>query len=526
MNANKNTLLFVVLSMALLGLYYLLMGRATPPPPKAPPAAVAQAPASVPAPVAASAPVASTPSAVKAPSTAPGPDARLELENATLKLAWRKQDGTLVQAHWKADGTSFFPEGGNDSLPFLGLGGAIDTYFEGEPEVRPVAGGREVVFRNSLGDQLAYRVPDAGDVLDVKWSTQRGTHLFLVRKPLDVRSVAAAARVFTLQDKGVEAHTWASIMKDPWYSFVGGKKKPLPQATTRVGIDAGIEKNRPAQTFYFAAIWESSRMPERDTERFPGYHVAPASDGTFTARLYLGPKQAEQLAAFGQPYTQVVDFGFFGMIAKFLFWIVRTIQRVIPNWGWAIVVFSILLRLALWPLNTKTITSMLRMKDLEPHQKALQAKYEKYGSDMQKKAEMQKELMAFYKKNGYNPMGGCLPMLLQMPVFFALWSALNAVFELRHAPFIFWIQDLSARDPFFVLPVLLGASMVAQSAMTPAAGDPMQRKMMMWLMPAMMVFFFAQTPAGLCVYYLTFSLVHMAQTWWIMRTYKSQPVVL
>jgi hypothetical protein len=168
MNANKNTLLFVVLSMALLGLYYLLMGRATPPPPKAPPAAVAQAPAPVPAPVAASAPVASTPSAVKAPSTAPGPDARLELENATLKLAWRKQDGTLVQAHWKADGTSFFPEGGNDSLPVLGLGGAIDTYFEGEPEVRPVAGGREVVFRNSLGDQLAYRVPDAGDVLDVK----------------------------------------------------------------------------------------------------------------------------------------------------------------------------------------------------------------------------------------------------------------------------------------------------------------------------------------------------------------------
>ena len=123
-------------------------------------------------------------------------------------------------------------------------------------------------------------------------------------------------------------------------------------------------------------------------------------------------------------------------------------------------------------------------------------------------------------------MGGCLPRLVQMPVFFALWSALNAVFELRHAPFIFWIQDLSARDPFFVLPVLLGASMVAQSAMTPAAGDPMQRKMMMWLMPAMMVFFFAQTPAGLCVYYLTFSLVHMGQTWWIMRTYKPQPVVL
>lgn len=518
MNTNRNTLLFVLSSLALLGIYYVVMGRSTPRPTTPPPPPSTAV--STPSPVSTPKPAPST------PSTAPGPQERIEWANDTLRLAWRKVDGTLVQVHWKADGTPFFPEGGGETLPFLGLGGAIDTYFEGEPQIIEVPGARDVVFTNRLGDRLVYRVPDKGDVIQVQWTTRRGAHLFLVRKPLDVRSVAAAARVFSLQDKGVEAYPWASIMKDPWYAFLGGKRKPLPQAATRVGIDAGIEKNRSNQTFYFAAIWESGRMPERDVDRYPGYHVAPGPDGTLTARLYLGPKETQRLAAFGPAYPQVVDFGFFGLIAKFLFWILHTLKVVIPNWGWAIVVFSVLLRLALWPLNTKTITSMLRMKDLEPHQKAIQAKYEKYGNDMQKKAEMQKELMAFYKKNGYNPMGGCLPMLLQMPVFFALWSALNAVFELRHAPFFGWIQDLSAKDPYFVLPVLLGVGMVAQSAMTPATGDPAQRKLMMWLMPAMMVFFFAQTPAGLCVYYLTFSLVHMVQTWWIQRTYKPQPVVL
>jgi len=179
---------------------------------------------------------------------------------------------------------------------------------------------------------------------------------------------------------------------------------------------------------------------------------------------------------------------------------------------------------------------MLRMKDLEPQQKALQAKYEKFGNDMAKKAEMQKELMAFYKKNGHNPMGGCLPMLLQMPIFFALWSSLSAVFELRHAPFIFWIKDLSQPEilfrlpllnlPIGVLPILLGASMIAQQALTPATGDPAQRKMMMFMMPAMMVFFFSSTPAGLCLYYLMFNLIGMAQAWWIKRNYVPQPVVI
>jgi YidC/Oxa1 family membrane protein insertase len=167
---------------------------------------------------------------------------------------------------------------------------------------------------------------------------------------------------------------------------------------------------------------------------------------------------------------------------------------------------------------------MLRMKDFEPHQKSIQAKYEKYGNDMSKKAEMQRELMDLYKKNNHSPFGGCLPMLLQMPVLFSLWSMLQAVFELRNAPFIGWIHNLSGKDPYYVLPVLMGLGMIVQTAMTPAMGDPQQRKIMMFMMPVMMVFIFAQSPAGLCLYYTVFTLIGLGQTWWVKRNYVSQPI--
>jgi len=538
---NKNLLLFIVLSMGLLGVYYALTTKYYPPPiAQSQPAAPAEAPR-----VIEQAP--SSPAAAAPASPAVDPKALFTVENSELKLTWRKQDGTLVQAEWKKDGTKFFPEeqrdkkSGNLTAPaFIGLGGALDAFFEGEPEVQPNAGGKAVVFRNSNGEQLSYQIPEQGHVLEVAWTSTRGTKLFLVRgireipvakdpqtgQEISLNPLHSLGRVFTLEEKSVEAVAWMDTLKDPWYSFLGGKRKVLPPASRRVGLDAGIEGDGAQRTHFFAAIWESNQVAQRDTERFPGYLLAPDASGHASARLYLGPKHKPELEAFGKSYTQVMDFGFFGLVAKAMFWILLSIQTLVPNWGWAIVVFSVLLRLALWPLNNKTTIQLMRMKDLEPHQKALQAKYEKFGNDMQKKAEMQKELMAFYKKNGHNPMGGCLPMLLQMPVFFALWSMLGAVFELRQAPWILWIHDLAGKDPFYVLPILLGVSMIAQQAMTPATGDPAQRKMMMFLMPAMMTFFFAGTPAGLCLYYLIFNLIGMAQTWWVIRNYKPQPVVI
>jgi YidC/Oxa1 family membrane protein insertase len=532
---NRNLLLFIVLSVAMLGTYSYLMNRLYPPKPIA---QVVPEPAPAVAPVSVQLPVhTGVRTSIDAKSV-------FTLSTQSLELSWRKQDGALVQVVWKQDGTKFFPwehKGKDDhliSMDFIGIGGAMEARFDGDPQVLREGSSQQVLFQNAVGDVLSYGVPDTGHIVNVNYAS-KGDHLFLIRALKDNPKLKDAkgeeyeasplhnlGEVFTLEGKGIERVAWSSILKDPFFSFLGFKRKELPPTDARLGLDAGIDKiDEAARTHYFAAIWDCSVTPERDTSRHLGFHAAP-KDGKVSARLYLGPKQTEQLAAFGEPFTRVMNFGFFGMVAKAMFWILRWLNRFIPNWGWTIVVFSVLLRLAMWSLNTKTTIQMLRMKDLEPHQKIIQARYEKFGNDMTKKAEMQKELMAFYKKNGHNPMGGCLPMLLQMPVFFALWSMLNAVFELRHAPFLGYIHDLAAQDPMYIMPVLLGASMVAQQAMTPATGDPAQRKMMMILTPAMMVFFFAKTPAGLCLYYLIFNLIGMSQAWWVKRNYKPQPVVV
>jgi YidC/Oxa1 family membrane protein insertase len=518
---NRNLLIFVLASAGLLVGYSFLVNRFYPPKPL-PPAQAAKAvegtgkPAEAPAP----API---------PPPAPQPPAApVLLENAELRLVLRTSDGAITQATWLADGTRFLNEAAHDgktreetARDFPGIAGAPGLRFDQAERVE-LDGRPGVRLRNTGGDQLEYRLD--GHTLQVSLhSAAPAAVLGLLPLPSDEKEVIHMGRVFTLDDRSIQAVAWIEMLKDPFFSFLGAKRKELPPSNVKLGMDAGLEKASSSQrSHYFAVLWDLPRPAVRDAR---GFTLKP-EQGKASARLYLGPKQPEYLAAFGPAYTQVQDFGFFGSVAKFLFWVLRAIQRGVGNWGWAILVFTIILRFALWPLNTKMVVSQLRMKDLEPHQKAIQAKYEKFGNDMAKKAEMQKELMDFYKKNGHNPMGGCLPMLLQMPVFLALWSMLTNVFELRHAPFALWIHDLSAKDPFYVLPVLLGASMVAQSALAPPMGDPQQRKMMMVLMPVMMVFFFAQSPAGLGLYYLMFNLIGLLQTWWVRRSYQPLPVVM
>ncbi|MBP1627825.1 MAG: rane protein insertase YidC [Holophagaceae bacterium] len=521
---NRNMVAFIISMVVLFGAYTLVMKRFYPPQPTP---AVRKAETPAPAAATAQAPAKAQPSgSAVAPSA--DPRSTVVVESNDLRLSFRTQDGAIQQVEWKADGTPFLPSFNADgsSKDFPGLGGVPSVRFEGAPEVQATPEGKVITFRTAQGDRLEYQIPAKGHVLNVNWIAAKGAPLNLIARPQDEREAHRLGRVFTLGESSISAVSWMDTLKDPAFlKYVGGKRKVLPEATSRVGMDAGLEKTASSQgTHYFAAIWELGKSAERDAAL--GYSAQPDAQGKVSAKLFLGPKQAEALAGFGKPFTKVMDFGFFGLVSQFLFWILRLIQKVIPNWGWAIVIFSLLLRLALWPLNTKTTVSMIRMKELEPHQKALQAKYEKFGNDMTKKAEMQKELMAFYKKNGHNPMGGCLPMLCQMPVFLALWSMLNAVYELRHAHFALWLTDLSAKDPFFILPILLGVTMVVQQIMTPATGDAMQRKMMMFMMPAMMVFFFASTPAGLCLYYLIFNLIGMGQTWWLTKTYKPKPIVI
>jgi YidC/Oxa1 family membrane protein insertase len=525
---NKNLVIFVVLSMGLLLGYSFLVGKLYPVKPMAVPVP-ATATSAAPTPPPAAIPAPAAPAAPSIASAAPAaPNAATHaLKGSHMNLTWRIEDGALVQATW-SDGTRFFNEaeknekGEEVSKAFPGIGGVLNTRFQLVTEERTPTGVK-VHFQNADGEHLFYAVPDKGYAIEIGWTTRRGTHLDLIHRPTDIKEAQSLGRVFTLKEKEITAVAWADVLKDPFFSYLGFKRKEMPPASNLLGMDAGLDKGATAQSIhYFAALWDvSPHVTERD-ER--GYHLAPDKNGNLTARLYLGPKETSQLAAFGAPFTQVVDFGFFGAIAKVFFLVLYWIHRFVPNWGWSIILFTLLLRLLLWPLNTKSTMNMLRMKDFEPHQKALQAKYEKFGGDMTKKAEMQKELMALYKKNNHNPMGGCLPAIVQMPVFFALWSMLNAVYELRHAPWLGWITDLSAKDPHYVLPVLLGVSMLAQQAVTPAVGDPAQRKMMLFLMPAMMTFFFISMPSGLCLYYFVFNIVGLAQTWWLRRNYVGEEI--
>ena len=240
--------------------------------------------------------------------------------------------------------------------------------------------------------------------------------------------------------------------------------------------------------------------------------------GTTSERLFAGPKELEILQKIPVPgvadsdLNGLVDFGFFGIIAKFLFvWLRWTYYHIVPNWGWAIVLQTLIVSLLLLPLRVTQMKSMLKMQRVAPQIKAIQEKYKKYSLRDPRKAPMNEEISALYKKEGVNPAGGCLPMIIQLPFLWAYYQMLRSVLDLRHAHWL-WIHDLSAADPLFLLPIFMVLSMLLAQKMTPQVGmDPAQQRMMTVMMPLMMGFFFFRLPAGLNLYYAEANVIQMAQ---------------
>ena len=242
--------------------------------------------------------------------------------------------------------------------------------------------------------------------------------------------------------------------------------------------------------------------------------------GATAERIFVGPKELEILQKIPIPNVSgadndlngLVDFGFFGIIAKPLFlWLKWTYRHMIPNWGWAIVLQTVIISLALLPLRVTQMKSMLKMQRVAPQIKAIQEKYKKYSLRDPRKAPMNEEISALYKKEGVNPAGGCLPMLIQLPFLYAFYKMLSITLDLRHAHWL-WVHDLSAADPIFLLPILMVISSLVTSKMTPQAGmDPAQQKMMTWMMPLMMGFIFFRLPAGLNLYYAVSNGIGIAQ---------------
>lgn len=238
--------------------------------------------------------------------------------------------------------------------------------------------------------------------------------------------------------------------------------------------------------------------------------VPAGAYGEYKAQFYVGPKDQDKLEALAEYLDLTVDYGFLWMLAKPIFAAMKYIHELVGNWGWSIILLTVCIKVLLYPLSAASLRSMAKMRSLQPKMESLK---ETYGDDRQK---MSQELMALYKKEKVNPAGGCFPMLLQMPVFLSLYWVLLESVEIRHSPWIFWIQDLSAKDPYFILPLVMGASMLLMQKMQPMPTDPTQA-MVMKVMPIAFTFFFMIFPSGLVLYWTVNNLLSMLQQWYVNR---------
>ena len=242
-------------------------------------------------------------------------------------------------------------------------------------------------------------------------------------------------------------------------------------------------------------------------------------------RVYVGPKDYDDLKRMNPPLHGLVNFGWMEFIADPLFHALKWLHNYVPNWGWAIVVLTLVINMALFPLRISSYKTTLKMQRVGPEIKSIQERYKKYKMNDPRKADMNKEVMAVYSREGINPVGGCFQMFLQMPIWFGLNNALRFAIEMRHARWFGWITDLSARDPYYVLPVMMGVSMYLVSKMTPMTSTDPQQQMMMKIMPITMAGIFMISPisSGLAVYILTSSIVGIGQQWYLNRQH---PVVV
>lgn len=236
--------------------------------------------------------------------------------------------------------------------------------------------------------------------------------------------------------------------------------------------------------------------------------VAAGQTATTSAKLYAGPAIADQLEQVAPGLDLAVDYGILWILGTALFWLMQQIYSLVHNWGWSIVLVTVLIKLAFYHLSAASYRSMAKMRDLQPR---IQALRERYGEDRQKVGQATMEL---YRSEKVNPLGGCLPMLVQIPVFIALYWVLLESVQLRHAPFVLWIQDLSVPDPYYVLPIIMGLTMFIQQKLSPPPPDPMQAKVMMML-PIIFTVFFLGFPAGLVLYWAVNNALSILQQWFI-----------
>ncbi len=374
-----------------------------------------------------------------------------------------------------------------------------------------------------------------GVVYTKEFILKRGSYDVAVDFVVDNKS----AQAIEVQPYGQIKHTLEDASGNlTMPTYMGGAFSSSEVNYEKYAFDKMAEKNLSVNTkagwvamlqHYFVSAWIPNQNAENhlysrtnnDGTASIGYRgevttIAPNSQSVIKSHLWTGPKNQEEMAQAANHFDLTVDYGWAWFIAKPLFWLLTHIQQLVVNWGIAIICVTIVVKSILYPLTKAQYTSMAKMRMLQPR---LQEMRDRFGDDRQR---MSQETMKLYKEEKVNPMGGCLPILIQMPIFIALyWTFMEAV-ELRHAPFFGWIQDLSAQDPYYIMPLLMGASMFLLQKMSPTpVADPMQQKVMMF-MPIIFTGFFLFFPSGLVLYWITSNSITIFQQWWIYRSLEKK----
>lgn len=315
------------------------------------------------------------------------------------------------------------------------------------------------------------------------------------------------AAIYSPQDKFVEV-SFDDMRKQPLSREITGGWAAMVQ---HYFFAAWIpEPEEPGH--YYSRVFEPGGLPRYIIGAMtPRVSVADGASHEFRSRLYVGPKLQDELDDVAPGLGLTVDYGIFTILAQPLFWLLSLVHGFVGNWGWAIVVVTILIKLAFYKLTEAQYKSMAKLRKVQPRMQSLK---ERYGDDKQR---LNQAMMELYKKEKVNPLGGCLPLLIQIPFLIAFYWVLLESVELRHAPWMLWITDLSAPDPYYILPLIMGASMFIQQKLTPTpSADPMQEKMMM-ILPLVFTVMFAFFQAGLVLYWTVNNVLSLAQQWYITR---------
>lgn len=325
---------------------------------------------------------------------------------------------------------------------------------------------------------------------DTRWAGQESNYFLALLVPNGV----------------AEAYLYTEVVEVPAGAAGAGGGGDVPDATDGQGDGAAGAGATEAEPTELRATRVALRVP----------------DGGLATPMYLGPKDYNRLERLGYDLHEVVDFGFFAILAIPLYEALSWTYQYVHNYGLAIILLTIVIKILFLPLTHKSFVSMQRMRELQPKMNAIKSKY-KGKKDLEARQEMNQEVMELYKKEGVSPFGGCMPMLLQIPVLFAFYAVLSLAIELRHAPFVLWIDDLSKADPYWILPILMGASMYAQQNMSPSpTADPMQARMFKFL-PVFMTALFVTLPSGLVLYWFVNNLLGVGQQAYIQRRLNPEP---